>query len=354
MMSERLGCERPDLFRGIASVTGATVERPAGATWLNASQSFAACDAAYAAATTGQSRPFSVLHVHGTADPTVPWNGGTQLNFPSVPANMAAWYSRLGCSNATVQQTLNIGNFTNQLWSTCKYPNGQVELVRVEGGGHAWFNVPGQFSTTNYVLDFFQRTPAAQAIPLFSYDSSSGSFSPALPSSLSALPSPFLVNVSFTRPEGVRWFYLFLSSKAVSAAPVTVPLTFHFHGYTSNAGEGLYFDQASIEAAGWVLISGQGTLGPRPLSAGGYGWNAGTCCVLQQLGAPLYEPDDVTFTTTALAAAKAMLSQYSITVDSDRSAPHGTHPLRTLPLHPSLIAHRLLCCDLLTGSSRWG
>ena len=358
-MSERLGCERPDLFRAIASVTGATVERPAGATWINSSLSLSACDSAYAAATGKQSRPFSVLHVHGTADATVPWNGGGPIAFPSIPANMAAWYTRMGCSNATVQQTLDVGNFTNQLWSTCKYAGSQVELVKVEGGTHTWFNVLGQFSATAYVLDFFQRSAAApaQATPSFSYDSASGSFSPPLPASRSDLPSPFLVNVSFSRPEGVRWFYLFVSSKAVSAAPVTVPLTFHFHGYTSSAAEGLYLDQASIEAGGWVLISGQGTLGPRPLNVAGFGWNAGSCCVLQQQGTPLYEPDDVTFTTTALAATKAMLSHFSIAVDPDRSARHTPLLLLTATHSAPSTLYSLLnmCCAAhpLSGCSPW-
>ena len=133
MMSERLGCERPDLFRAIASVTGATVERPAGATWINSSLSLSACDSAYAAATGKQSRPFSVLHVHGTADATVQWTGGGPLDWPTVPANMAAWAGRLRCNATDVNQTLNMGNFTNQLWSDCGYAGGQVELVRVEG-----------------------------------------------------------------------------------------------------------------------------------------------------------------------------------------------------------------------------
>ena len=318
MMSERLGCERPDVFRAIASVTGATVLRPNDATWLNHTLSFQACDAAYAAATVKQSRPFSVLHVHGTADPTVPWLGGTQLDFPPVPQNMDAWYQRLGCNNATLRQTLQAGNFTNQLWVTCAYPGSQTELVRVAGGVHTWFNVPGTFSATDYALDFFSRQPVAPAVPHFLYDAGAGSFSPALPASLSDLPRPMIVNVSFARPEGERWFYLFLSSKAVAAAPLAVPLTFHFHGYTSPAVEGLVLDQAAIEAAGWALIAGQGSEGPRPFYNPGHGWNAGTCCLAQQPGAPVYEPDDVAWTMTALAAAKAMLSKYAITVDPDR------------------------------------
>ena len=159
MMSERLGCERPDLFRAIASVTGATVERPTGSTWINSSLSLSACDSFYAAATAKQGRAFSVLHVHGTADPTVQWNGGGQLDWPTVPNNMAAWAHRLGCNNATVQQTLNTGNFSNQLWSDCAYLGGQVELVKVEGGQHVWFTVPSTFNATDYALAFFQRLP---------------------------------------------------------------------------------------------------------------------------------------------------------------------------------------------------
>ena len=90
-------------------------------------------------------------------------------------------------------------------------------------------------------------------------------FTPPLPPTLAGLPSPLLLNISFPRPEGQRWFWMFLSSK-VQAFGTAVPLTFSFHGYggtatSSMVGNGL---QAAAEAGGWAAIAGQGTLGPSP------------------------------------------------------------------------------------------
>ena len=159
-MSERLGCEAPTLFRAIASVTGVTVELPMGA---NGTAGLATCDSYYANATANkqQSRSFSVLHVHGTTDATVPWLGGGGLGFPSVPDDIAAWAARLGCNPAQSTQTLNNGIYSNAVWSACAYAGSQLELVTVQGGNHTWFNTPGVFSASSYTIAFFQRVAPA-------------------------------------------------------------------------------------------------------------------------------------------------------------------------------------------------
>ena len=170
--------------------------------------------------------------------------------------------------------------------------------------------------------DFPLPTTSLQTTSDLFYDPTTGAFSPPLLTSRVDLPSPFLFNVSFVRPEGVRWFYLFLSSKVVASSTQSVPLTFSFHGYGGTAASALQGSgvMAAADAAGWAVIAGQGTLGPSPLSSSSYGWNAGTCCTFQQTGAPVYEPDDVAFTIIALNATTQILATYDVTVDPNRSS----------------------------------
>jgi hypothetical protein len=154
MMVNRLGCERPDLYRAVVNVIGTLVVPPDNVTGI------VNCDNSYTSATAKQKRSFSVLHIHGTADPVVPWNGGGWCPITSVPADIASWRARMRC-NDNSNQTLNISSFTNQLWTECGYAGAQVELVTVAGGGHAWFNVPGEFNTGDYAFAFFQRVSPA-------------------------------------------------------------------------------------------------------------------------------------------------------------------------------------------------
>ena len=151
MMSERLGCEQPAVFRGIASVTGITVQPPGGLDGL------AACDAAFSSATANetQPQPLSVLLIHGTADATVPWNGtgASWPWFPSVPDNTEAWTRRLQCS-ASSQQTLSVGDYSNAVWGCPQ--SSQVELVTVAGGAHVWYQ-SAEFDSGSYILQAFTR-----------------------------------------------------------------------------------------------------------------------------------------------------------------------------------------------------
>jgi len=143
-MSERLACELGSVFTSAASVSGDTVMLPGNAGGL------AACTAAYKS-------PVSLLHLHGNADPTVPWNGDSGIGFPSVPDNMAAWVSRNHCGNKPVQ-TLDQPAFVNQVWERCSVGNTTVELITHLGGNHD-YPTPnsGGFDTTGYIMGFFDR-----------------------------------------------------------------------------------------------------------------------------------------------------------------------------------------------------
>lgn len=78
-MAYRLACDAADLVAGIASLAGgdaSTVCEP--------------------------SRPVAVLQIHGTADSTVLYDGGTiqGLDYPAAPVTVERWAARSGCDAA--------------------------------------------------------------------------------------------------------------------------------------------------------------------------------------------------------------------------------------------------------------
>jgi polyhydroxybutyrate depolymerase len=111
IMSYTLACAT-DIFAAIGPVAGAQ---------LNSCQS---------------PHPTSVMHIHGTADPVVPYAGGqgfNKMNFPPAQESNAFWRKVDQCGNPTV---------TNQgpdaiSTAGCADNRGAV-LITVAEGGHEW------------------------------------------------------------------------------------------------------------------------------------------------------------------------------------------------------------------------
>ncbi|MBK8937890.1 MAG: hydrolase [Polyangiaceae bacterium] len=112
------------------------------------------------------SRPVPVLHIHGTADPVVPFGGNPVLSYPSTEATIAGWVERNGCSDATTT-TLTAGDTTCEAHTSCTQ-GAVVELCRVEGGMHDWFGggsawtedgPPEGFVATMRIVDFLEAHP---------------------------------------------------------------------------------------------------------------------------------------------------------------------------------------------------
>ena len=124
MLAHRLGCELASVA-AVASVAGAlTVEcRPA--------------------------HPVSVLVVHGTVDPVVPFGGGvrflapTERPFPSVESALGAW-RRVDACPAGARATRR-GTLARRSWGPCA-GGTSVSVVALEGAGHGW---PGGRSWDN-------------------------------------------------------------------------------------------------------------------------------------------------------------------------------------------------------------
>lgn len=145
MMAYRFACERADRVTAVGSVAGSTVVDP--------------CQ---------PSRPVSIIELHGTADPLVPYLGGS-VDVPeaqaagvagpyaSAAAMVQRWADLDGCPAPSPPTTS--GPVTTAAWTGCR--NGSaVTLVSVDGGGHVWFGpglgpADGAVDATDAIWRFF-------------------------------------------------------------------------------------------------------------------------------------------------------------------------------------------------------
>lgn len=143
MLTYRLSCELGERFAGIAIVGGA----------LNLS----VCDAP---------SPMSVLIVHGTADHTVPYDGGEsnertaarfgQWENVSVADSAAFWRDRDECNDKPV--TTIEGLISTDVYEDC-VDDRTLEVVSITDGTHAWPRLDTQgYDASASILSFFQLT----------------------------------------------------------------------------------------------------------------------------------------------------------------------------------------------------
>ena len=137
-MSYELACQLSNRIAAIGSVTGSMI--------------------ASRLSTCTPSRPVPVIEIHGTADNTVPYDGGTILNFVPVPTLLARWVQINGCNPAPVITPVANTNTTDgstaerQVWSDGR--NGSVvEHYRIIGGGHTWPGSAINRGVTNRDID---------------------------------------------------------------------------------------------------------------------------------------------------------------------------------------------------------
>ena len=110
--------------------------------------------------------PVSVLHVHGTDDTTVRFEGGiatgdTEVDTPSVPSVIEHWRTVDGCTAPTVTT---VGAMQHSLAYCAE--GREVQLTTVAGVGHEW---PGSaesgsadaspFDATETIWRFFEANP---------------------------------------------------------------------------------------------------------------------------------------------------------------------------------------------------
>ncbi len=122
--------------------------------------------------------PISVIHIHGTADRNIPYNGGrgdgfAHIDGPAVPSVIATWRATDDCAPPTSSVSGVVAT------STAACPDGRsVELITIAGAGHQWPGSPAKpliqrllgtdppstaLNATDVIWRFFAAHPAPAA-----------------------------------------------------------------------------------------------------------------------------------------------------------------------------------------------
>jgi polyhydroxybutyrate depolymerase len=134
-MSYRLACEAADIVTAVAPGAGAIGTNDLAASFASSGSALGATNASSDFTTCAPKRPVSVLDMHGTDDPLVPYS----LQKQSLD-HMAA---QNGCAMTTkpAEQPKSGGDTTCVSYDGC--PSGIVLTgCTVQGGGHCWFGSP--------------------------------------------------------------------------------------------------------------------------------------------------------------------------------------------------------------------
>ena len=106
-----------------------------------------------------------LMHIHGTADGTVRYNGYDSLQMLSVDSTLAIWQMNNGCtSEPTLVYSLPNNapdNFitTAYRWIDCNN-NSEILLYKVDSADHQWFYEPdSDFDSATEIWKFFMRHP---------------------------------------------------------------------------------------------------------------------------------------------------------------------------------------------------
>lgn len=107
--------------------------------------------------------PVSVLHIHGTEDPMIHFEGMAEgmlgwAQAPAVPDLIAKWAEKLNATpveTLTNYETLHESRYRNAL------TGAEVQLLALEGFGHDWPNLSnGPIKALDYLMKFVDRVNA--------------------------------------------------------------------------------------------------------------------------------------------------------------------------------------------------
>lgn len=193
-MSYGLACSLSNKIAAVASVTGTMT-----------TANFMTCM---------PSHPIPVMHIHGTADATVPYNGNAF--FLSVPNIVSHWVDFNNTeANAVFTNILDINTNDGCTAELYQYFNGDngvwVEHYKIIGGGHSWPGAPVNINTTN--MDFSASQVIWQFLRKFNRSGLISTAETAAPPQLVVGPNPAngSVNVKLTE-EGEHVLTLFDAS----------------------------------------------------------------------------------------------------------------------------------------------
>jgi poly(3-hydroxybutyrate) depolymerase len=131
MLAHQIGCRLATRIAAIAAVSGVI------------------------ASTCNPARAVPVLHIHGTDDAIVGYNGTLLAGLPSVDETVRLWREDDRCSGVA-QTVFAQGPVGCIAYSRCA-TDVEVRRCRIDGGPHHWPAPP--WNASAYILDFFARYP---------------------------------------------------------------------------------------------------------------------------------------------------------------------------------------------------
>lgn len=138
-MSHKMVCESTMCFAGIATVSGGMSDTV-----------YQNCNPSYSP---------SILHIHGTSDPVVAYNGSASTGI-SVDAMLEFWRNYMSCDASPTTAALpnpNLLDFSSpELITYTNCAVGALEHIKITGGGHQWPGIStliGGLGTIN--MDFY-------------------------------------------------------------------------------------------------------------------------------------------------------------------------------------------------------
>ena len=140
-MSNRMACEFSEEIAAIASHSG-TIADPILTDCI-------------------PTRPFPMMHIHGTSDLIVGYDGNWLAGFESVDTLMRHWRDFDNCSNAyTVIELEDIANdnitIEKRIYSACDN-NIELWLYTAFNQGHAWLQPNNDIFASKEIWDFFKK-----------------------------------------------------------------------------------------------------------------------------------------------------------------------------------------------------
>jgi polyhydroxybutyrate depolymerase len=138
IMTYHMICALPSRIAAIASVSGTMSDAD-----------ISGCD---------PNRPVPVMHMHGTADGTVPYGTGALPTLSLVPATLSFWQNNNGCGDSTIYSLPDVASdgitVDTMVFNTCGAP---LIHWRENGADHQWLYTPvNDVDATKQIWLFFR------------------------------------------------------------------------------------------------------------------------------------------------------------------------------------------------------
>jgi polyhydroxybutyrate depolymerase len=188
-MSYELACRMSNRIAAVASVTGSMLNNR-----------ITSCN---------PGRPVPAMQIHGTADPTVPYNGSVLNRFAPIETVVNFWVQNNGCNPTPLIIPVPNSNTTDLSTAERRlYTGGRagstVEFYRVENGGHTWPGALIAIGVTNN--DFVASVEIWRFFNQFRLNQLTNTDAPPSYNTLlaTASPNPFTDQLRIYLPETVN------------------------------------------------------------------------------------------------------------------------------------------------------